>query len=319
MDKIRNYTVVLTKEQGDELLQYLKKNDFEIDERPHARFFASKPNLSITLYDSMKLVVQGKNSGEFIEFVLEPLILKQAKLGYESVLNPEYYSSRIGVDESGKGDYFGPLCVAGVYVNEKIIKQWEGTGIRDSKQINSDKSIRVLAEMIRKTTGCITEVVVIGNEAYNRLYEKLKNVNKILAWGHSRVIENLLSKQQRLNPPPEFIICDQFANREAAITGALMALGRQIKVVQRHRAESDLAVAAASILARREFIDRLERMSNEYGFDFPRGCSNETENIARDFVKKYGEDMLKKVAKIHFKTTAKVLDDYKNSNNSDPL
>jgi len=317
MDKITSYTTALTKEQADELLKYLKENNFEFVERPHTSYFATKPGLSIALYNSLKLVVQGKETAEFVEFVLEPLILKEAKLGYEEVLNPEYYSPRIGVDESGKGDYFGPLCVAGVYVNEEIIKQWRGAGIRDSKQIGSDTSIRKFAEIIHNTPGCLLNTVTIGNEAYNRLYEKLQNVNKILAWGHSRVIENLLSGRQALNPPPAFVICDQFANSEGVISGALMAHGKKIKVVQRHRAEADIAVAAASIIARSQFIDWLDKMGREYKMDFPRGCSDITQKVACEFVKKYGEEMLKKVAKLHFKTTGKVLNSSNNNANPD--
>ena len=114
---------------------------------------------NVVFYESGKLVVQGKGTQEFVEFVLEPEILKEARLGYEAVLNPELLLPRIGVDESGKGDFFGPLCVAGVYVNESVVKAWKDAGIRDSKNISSDKKIRDLAELIRKTPGSVTAVV----------------------------------------------------------------------------------------------------------------------------------------------------------------
>ena len=132
--------------------------------------------------------------------MLEPEILKEVKLGYETILNPELLLPRIGVDESGKGDFFGPLCIAGVYVNESVINAWKDVGIRDSKNISSDKKIAELAEKIRKTPGCVMDTVVIGNEAYNRLYAKMKSVNTMLAWGHARVIENLLGKRYQMNP-----------------------------------------------------------------------------------------------------------------------
>ena len=130
-------------------------------------------------YESGELVVQGKGTQEFVEFALEPEILKEAKLGYEAVLNPELLLPRLGIDESGKGDFFGPLCVAGVYVNEKVVNAWKDAGIRDSKNISSDKKIGELAELIRETPGCVTSVVPIGNEAYNRLYAKMKSVNTL--------------------------------------------------------------------------------------------------------------------------------------------
>ena len=315
MDNNKTFTLVLTANQAKELYKYLIENNFELSERQYARFFASKPGLSVILYNNLKLVVQGKDAREFMEFVVEPFILQKATIGYEKVLDSDYYLPRIGVDESGKGDYFGPLCIAAVYVNEEVIKLWEGegVGVRDSKQITSDSSLKKIALIIKKTSGCIASVVPIGNEAYNRLYEKLGNVNKILAWGHSRVIENLLEKKELLNPAPQLVICDQFANREEVIKNSLMSLGRQIKIVQKHKAESDIAVAAASIMARYEFITRLDKMKNEYGFDFPRGCSEQTEKIASEFVKKCGVDMLKKVAKLHFKTTNKVVGNEDNS------
>ena len=141
---------------------------------PYARFAFESDKTNIVFYESGKLVVQGKGTQEFIEFLLEPEILKQAKLGYETILNPDLLLPRIGVDESGKGDFFGPLCIAGVYVNESVIKAWKDLGVRDSKNISSDKKISELADKIRKTPGCVTTVVPIGNEAYNRLYAKMK-------------------------------------------------------------------------------------------------------------------------------------------------
>jgi ribonuclease HIII len=115
--------------------------------------------------------------------VLEPQILGEARLGYEAVLNPELLLPRLGIDESGKGDFFGPLCIAGVYVNERVIDAWKDASIRDSKNISSDRRIAELAKVIRETPGCITATVPIGNEAYNRLYTKMRSVNAILAWG----------------------------------------------------------------------------------------------------------------------------------------
>src|ERR1041385_2557796 len=149
----------------------MRNQGFEFTEVPYASFAGSKDKVNVVYYESGKLVVQGKGTREFVEFVLEPGILKQARLGYETVLNPELLLPRLGVDESGKGDFFGPLCIAGVYVNEPVVKAWENSGIRDSKNISSDKKIAELAKLIRETPGCVTTVVPVGTEAYNRLYE----------------------------------------------------------------------------------------------------------------------------------------------------
>jgi ribonuclease HIII len=251
-------------------------------------------------------VIQGKGTQEFIEFVLEPEILKEARLGYEAVLNPDLLLPRLGVDESGKGDFFGPMCVAGVYVNETVLRMWQDKGIRDSKSISSDRRIAELAEIIKKTPGCVNSVVPIGNEAYNRLHTKLGTVNAILAWGHARVIENLMGVKHQMIPPPVRAISDQFARTKTTVLRALMPLGREIELVQRHKAEEDMAVAAASILARNEFVSRLQRMGKEYGMTFPKGASAEVEEAARKFIEQYGADKLAKIAKMHFRTANKV-------------
>ena len=169
MKPLASYTCKLSDEQASALLSYLQKHSFELRDVPYARFAGANGKVSVVFYESGKLVVQGKGTQEFIEFVMEPEILKQARLGYEMVLNPEMLLPRLGVDESGKGDFFGPLCVAGVYVNEDVVKAWQDKGIRDSKNISSDKRMAELADVIRKTPGCVSTVVPIGNEAYNRL------------------------------------------------------------------------------------------------------------------------------------------------------
>ena len=296
------HTCKLTDGQASALEAALKTRDWKPRTVPYARFAFESPKCNIVFYESGKLVVQGKGTQEFVEFVLEPEILKEVKLGYETVLNPELLKPRLGVDESGKGDFFGPLCIAGVYINEKIIAAWKDLGVRDSKNISSDKKIATLAEAIRKTPGCVVQTVVIGNEAYNRLYAKMKSVNTILAWGHARVIENLLGQRGRMNPPPVRAMSDQFAASKSVIEKALMAAGREIEFVQRHRAEEDLAVAAASIIARDEFVKGLARLETQFGVKLPKGASAAVDAAAKEFVEKFGSGELGKVSKLHFRT-----------------
>jgi ribonuclease HIII len=299
---LNSHTSKLTEEQAAVLRIYLDGHGFQFREVPYARFAAANDRVNVVFYESGKLVVQGKGTKEFIEFVLEPEVLREARLGYESVLNPELLLPRFGVDESGKGDFFGPLCVAGAYVNETVIKAWKDAGIRDSKNISSDNRIRELAELIRKTPGCVTAVVPIGNEAYNRLYAKMGSVNKMLAWGHARVIENLMGQRHRMNPLPVRAISDQFAASKSVVAGALMSLGREIDLVQRHKAEEDLAVAAASILARHEFVSRLGKLEKEFSIKLPKGASAAVDAAAKEFIAAHGADKLPLVAKMHFRT-----------------
>jgi ribonuclease HIII len=299
---LTSYTCKLSDDQASALKAWLSDHHFEFREVPYARFAAEKEKTNVVFYESGKLVVQGKGTQEFIEFVLEPEILKEARLGYEATLNPELLLPRLGVDESGKGDFFGPLCVAGAYVNEAVVKAWKDSGIRDSKNISGDKRIRELAELIRKTPGCVTTVVPIGNEAYNRLYTKMGSVNTMLAWGHARVIENLMGLKHQMNPPPVRAISDQFAYHKDTVAKALMPLGRSIELVQKHRAEEDLAVAAASILARHEFVTRLGSLEKQFALKLPKGASAAVDAAAKEFIEKHGAENLPKVAKTHFRT-----------------
>lgn len=302
MKPLTSYTIKLSAEQAATLKAWLDSHNYKFREVPYAQFAAEKDKTNLVFYESGKLVVQGKGTQEFIEFVLEPEVLKEARLGYETVLNPELLLPRLGVDESGKGDFFGPLCVAGAYINESVVQAWKDSGIRDSKNISSDKRIKELAELIRKTPGCVTDVVAIGNEAYNRLYSKMRSVNTLLAWGHARVIENLMGKKYQMNPPPVRAISDQFAHSKDTVAKSLMSLGRSIELVQKHRAEEDLAVAAASILARHEFVTRLGNLEKEYSMEFPKGASAAVDAAAKAFVARYTAENLTKVAKMHFRT-----------------
>ena len=297
-----NYTCKLDAEQAAALKSCLEARHYSFREVPYARFAGEKDKTSVVFYESGKLVVQGKGTQEFIEFVLEPEVLKQAKLGYEAVLNPELLQPRIGVDESGKGDFFGPMCVAGVYVNESVIKAWKDMGVRDSKNISSDKKIASLAKQIRETQGCVTSVVPIGNEAYNRLHAKMGSVNAVLAWGHARVIENLMTQRHKMIPLPIRAISDQFAANKSVVEKALMSLGKELDLVQRHKAEEDIAVAAASILARDEFVKRLAGLGKDLEVELPKGAGTNVDVVAKDLVVKHGTEVLQKIAKMHFRT-----------------
>jgi ribonuclease HIII len=205
----------------------------------------------------------------------------------------------IGVDESGKGDYFGPLVIAAVCVDAHAAALLRGSGVRDSKTLSD----RTIAELAPDITGlCRTSVVAIGPAKYNEIYGKLKNLNKLLGWGHARAIENVLEA----GCPATMALSDQFGD-ERFIKDALMKKGRSIRLEQRHRAEEDVAVAAASIVARWEFVRRLERLSGEAGVTLPKGASALVEAAAKRLVRDRGADALSTFAKVHFKTTAKIL------------
>lgn len=208
---------------------------------------------------------------------------------------------RIGIDESGKGDYFGPLVIAAVFVDATTQSELALMEVRDSKKI-SDGRILEMAPDIK--TICPHSVIAIGPQKYNELYAKIRNLNRLLAWGHAKALENLLERGVTCGRA----ISDQFGD-ERLILNALQEKGRKIVLEQRTKAESDLAVAAASILARAEFLIRLKRLSDEIGTTLPKGASPAVELAGKMIVKKHGRERLGAVAKLHFKTTKAVLGD----------
>lgn len=203
----------------------------------------------------------------------------------------------IGVDESGKGDYFGPLVIAACYVGPEHLAELEG--VRDSKKLTDQQALK-LAGRIRAL--CPNAVIAIGPSKYNELYNKFRNLNKLLAWGHARAIENVLELQ-----PATRVISDEFAKGGHAVKSALYEKGRALTFESKVRAEADIAVAAASILARAEFLRRLERLGQEIGITLPKGATNVIPTAKR-VVEAHGRDALGQVAKLHFKTTLQVLD-----------
>jgi ribonuclease HIII len=211
------------------------------------------------------------------------------------------FEPHFGIDESGKGDFFGPLVIAGVYVDRDIARKFLDAGIQDSKRIGSDKRIRDLAKIIRTTPGAIGDAVTIGPERYNDLYEKFGNLNSLLGWGHARVIENLLHRK----PECPRALSDKFADA-SVIEKALLKHGQKIRLEQRTKAESDLAVAAASILARETFIDWLESRGKSLGVKLGRGVSAEVKEVAKKVAANGGPEALRKVAKLHFRTAHEV-------------
>src|SRR5713101_4470725 len=299
---MNSYTHLHSLGQAKKLRTLLDELGFEFSPKEYTLFFAQKNKLSVAVYEKgPKVLVQGRGVEEFVQFELEPKILGEAKLGYEEVHSPKMFEAHFGVDESGKGDFFGPLVISGVYVDSAITRKLLDAGVQDSKRIGSDARIRALAQTIRKTTGGLIETVLIGPQRYNELYEKFGNLNKLLGWGHARVIENLLEKK----PDCPRSLSDQFADARV-IEQSLLRHGRKIDVEQRTKAESDIAVGAASILAREAFINWLERKGKELGLRLDRGVSANVKEIAKKLVEMNGAQVLREVAKVHFRTAHEI-------------
>jgi ribonuclease HIII len=298
-----SFTFKITPAQAQKLRGILEEKGFTFREVPYTVFGAQKQKLTVNAYTSGKLLVQGGGAKEFVEFTIEPEIVGEAKLGYDEVHNPEMFQPHLGIDESGKGDFFGPLVIAGVFVEGDLPRQLLDLGVKDSKQIGSDARALDIADAIRDLVGRARyEVITILPERYNQLYVQFRNLNRLLAWGHAKVIENLLIR----HPSCPRALSDKFAD-ERLIQRALQEHGKKIILQQRTKAESDIAVAAASILARAGFLDRLKALGEKVGVPLPKGASAQVKAAAREIVRKSGPDALKSVAKFHFKTYAEVI------------
>src|SRR5437667_11265289 len=155
---MNSYTHPLTREQATKLRALLEELGFEFAPKDWTIFFAQKNKLSVAVYEKgPKVLVQGRDVEEFVQFELEPKILREAKLGYEEVHSPEMFEPHFGVDESGKGDFFGPLVIAGVYVDREIARRLLDAGVQDSKRIGADARIRARVQIIRKTANGLVE------------------------------------------------------------------------------------------------------------------------------------------------------------------
>lgn len=301
------YTIQLSADEAKALHNKLRTAPgFCETERAYADFCYEKADVNVAYFPKKgKLLIQGKGTQEFLENVMlltpgydlpaEPKKEKKAPAGIDK-------TPHFGVDESGKGDYFGPLVVAGVYSDERTAEALHKAGCKDSKQIPDDKTIHTIAEKIKAIPGVVWEVVCIGPARYNELYAEIGNLNKLLAWAHARTIAALHEKM----PTCPRALSDQFAN-EWVLKRALGQRKIPVQLEQRPRAESDVAVAAASILARDRFVQWMQQTAKGAQCDIPLGCAPHVVKAARAFVDKHGQERLKDVAKLHFKVTKQVI------------
>ena len=238
-------------------------------------------NVIVNVYDKekngkRKVMLQGKDQRNIDEIIK---LIPQESLNNKSIAAYDYSETRIGIDESGKGDFFGPLVIGGVLIDMKDIEYLEKLGVCDSKKLSDKKIIELYTEFARKITNT---VVVVSPTKYNEMYEKLSNINKILAWGHSRVAENLLEEDKK---KCSLIVIDKFAKHDSRVSNSLMERARKCRLIQVHKGERDVAVATASIVARANFVFQMEKMRDKYKLGFAFGVN--------DLVKEQKYDLLK--------------------------
>ncbi len=292
----------IPEDQFESLRSALEAEGFSFEERPYQVFLARRGGAVVNLYDSGKIVLGGSDTAgiESVLEILDDLGAQEVKKKEKELPPLDITGPRIGTDEVGKGDYYGPLVVAGVLVTDETEKRLRAIGVRDSKTM-ADTTVVNLSIEIRRVGGRDNfEVVLIGPLKYNILHKRMGNVNRILGWAHARAIENLLSNGKECDKA----VADQFGDQRY-IEQALMKKGRRIKLIQVPKAERDVAVAAASVLARDAFLRRLEDMRESYLLDFPKGATHVVD-FGKDLVETHGIGVLQNVAKLHFSTTKQI-------------
>ncbi len=289
------------------LAETLKKKDYAVSDiiKKQYNFEISitrgKDKLKLLVYFGKKgisTILQGNKETKLYAEIYG--MVYGSSLDQKSFFEIEEPDSYIGTDESGKGDYFGPLVISGVYVDPDSLRKFKKLGVKDSKEL-SDNVIRKFAEVIRNTSGVQYEIINIIPSSYNKLYAKIGNVNRILGWGHAKVLENLLERC-----PAVEAISDKFGD-ESLINDALQSKGKRIILHQFTKAERFTAVAAASILARDKFNSWFDDRKRETNIDLLKGASAEVEKLAAGLIAQKGKEYLADLVKLHFKTTTKII------------
>jgi ribonuclease HIII len=298
--RISTHTVKLDTLQMRTLRRLCAEKGFENYSVPYAAFAFRGNGVNVVAYESGKAVIQGRGTDDFVQFELEPKVTFAAALGYDDVTHPEWFEEHAGLDESGKGDLFGPLVTACVIAGGDVVHRWLEDGVRDSKNVASDSAIFALESKILKSD-CATDTMVVSMEKYNELYGKFgRNMNVLLGWMHSRSLRNALAKR-----PVPWGMLDQFSKRPIVQT---FVRDCPFDLRMQTRAESDPIVAAASILARAEYNRQMDALSRKAGFKISKGAGRQTVEQANAILEKFGPAALGGFVKLHFATAPKVQD-----------
>lgn len=294
------YTIKLDEAQMEQVRAWCDKRLWPFYEVDYAQFGFKGDGVNIVGYNSGKLVVQGKKTEDWVTYVLEAEITQNPLMGYDEVLHPEWFEPHAGLDESGKGDFFGPLVSACVIADKSIIDQWKDAGIQDSKRVTSDKAILTLDRIIRNTKGVVVKRMCLRMAKYNELYNKFdRNLNKLLAWMHAKALESALEERS-----VEWGMLDQFT-KQPLVQNYFKDTDFDLRMET--KAEADPVVAAASIVARAEYVRQMASLSKDAGFVLQKGASAKVKEQGKQLVEEQGETALGNFAKLHFKTAFEVL------------
>lgn len=287
------YVTLCTPAEAAQLYQKLLSGGYEMDSPPFTRFRARRPGVSCMVYLSGKVLVQGSALTPFLAEFFPSSSTPASLLPAASNLHAPH-APCMGFDESGKGDVFGPLCFAGVYVADQDAAQLVEWGACDSKRL-TEKQILELAPKIKRHYP--HETLVLTPKRYNALYAKFGNLNRLMAWGHVELMAALYQKTGCTRA-----MLDQFC-APYVVESLLERKQKEIMLTQATQAESaEIAVAAASIVARAAFVEEMKALSQEFGFTLPKGAVHGIVLAGKRVLKEFGEEGLEKTMKLHFKT-----------------
>jgi ribonuclease HIII len=300
--KVTSYTIKLDDGQMEKLRAACAAKHWETAEVPYARFAFKGPKVNVTAYTSGKVVVAGKETEDFVQNVIEAEVTGAPKLGYDAVLHPDWFEAHAGLDESGKGDLFGPVVAATVIAEKPAIEAWQQAGVRDSKTI-ADAQILRLDELIRDTPGAVVETRHMTMADYNHVMARpFASLNRLLAQHHADALQAALQKKW----VPRGLL-DQFS-KEPLVQREMKKKGlERFDLQMRTRAEEDPVVAAASVVARAEFVRVMRHLSREYGDKLLFGAGANAKAQAAELIGKFGARALGHFAKLHFRTCYEVV------------
>lgn len=302
--KLSSYTIKLDDAQMEKLRGICEARGFTPTEVAYTRFaFKSDPaRINLAAYTSGKVVVAGKGTEEFVTMTLEPEITGAAKLGYDELLHPDWFEPHAGLDESGKGDFFGPVIAATVIAEKPAIEAWRKAGVQDSKKIAETRIIE-LDKLIRETPGVVVRTCYCGMPKYNELMSRPgANLNRLLAWQHATALDQALAAK-----PVKWGLLDQFSEQPLALRELAKKGVKEFELKMRTRAEEDPVVAAASVVARAEFVRQMHQLSKRFGAKLQKGAGPLVKEQAAQIIAKFGARALGDFAKLHFRTAYEVV------------
>jgi ribonuclease HIII len=300
--KLSTYALKLDDAQMEKLRSILSSRGWDAFEVPYARYAFKGRDCNVTAYESGKLVIAGKGTEEFVTMTLEPDVTMAPKLGYDEVLHPEWFELHAGLDESGKGDFFGPVVAATVIADKSAIEGWIKAGVKDSKRI-VDTQIIKLDKVIRETHGVAVATCLCGMAKYNLLMSRPRaNLNRLLAWQHATALAQALSRKRA----PRGLL-DQFS-KQPLVQRELAKMGiKDFDLAMRTKAEEDPVVAAASVVARAEYVRQMHALSKQFGGPLQKGAGPLVKEQAAQIIARFGARALGTFAKLHFRTAYEVV------------